>query len=84
MYRQVLRFYADGGQEIPPELQEYVQGVSPFTEADTVGQDPYAGMSDEDKRMIINQQLFKPCSCRSNTRGYFTRSRLSSRSNSCT
>lgn len=58
MYRQRLRFYADGGQEIPPELQEYVQGVSPFTEADTVGQDPYAGMSDEDKRMIINQQLY--------------------------
>ena len=62
MYRQRLRFYADGGQEIPPELQEYVQEVSPFTEADTVGvypgQDPYAGMSDEDKRMIINQQLY--------------------------
>lgn len=58
MYRQRLRFYADGGQETPLELQEYVQGVSPFTEADTVGQDPYAGMSDEDKRMIINQQLY--------------------------
>ena len=62
MYRQRLRFYADGGQEIPPELQEYVQGVSPFTESDTVGvypgQDPYAGMSNEDKRMIINQQLY--------------------------